>query len=264
MSYDFGYTKIDDLSMIVEKKNIHYEYEGINFLFKHKSKDKLIVLFHGSVPQFSNIENTKRVVFRGYNYDFTNADILSFSDGLMNIYSEYMIGWFLSTKKYDFDKIYKKIMTYIIDRFGYDKILFTGTSGGGYPAIKYASLYNKYALVSNSQLYLEKYNRKFIGYNKLKEFLVKYDDDIVYDGIENIIDNHKPKKLIIYTNMYDYTYYVDLVKFIKYVEKNDLDNIVKIELFEDCESDDLMVHQIQFPDKEKYKNVLERTINYDI
>lgn len=267
MPYDFDFKKIDELSDILDMRRYHYQFKNINFLFDHQTKDNLIVFFHGSVPQFSNIENINRVVFRGYNYTFSNADILSFSDGLMNTYSEYMIGWFLSTKNNDFDKIYKEIMSYIFERFNYKNILFTGTSGGGYPSIKYACHYKQNALISNSQLYLDKFNRRNIGYNKLRDILRKYDDDIVYDNdndnIENIVMKSIPKKIIIYSNMLDYTYYVDLIKFCRFMTKKNLDDlgIIDLVLFEDCESDELMVHQIQFPNKEKYMSVLERTIN---
>jgi hypothetical protein len=266
MSYDFNFRKIDDLYQISNNDKIHYEYERINFLFNRDNDrecDNLIVFFHGSVPQFSNIKNVNRIVFRGYNYHFDNADILSFSDGLMNVYSDYMIGWFLSTKKYNFDKIYREIMTYIFDKYKYKNILFTGTSGGGYPSIRYACYYNKHALISNSQLYLEKYNKKYMGFNKLKELVNNFDDEIIYESIEDIIEKNYPKKLIIYSNILDYTYYVDLIKFCKFISKKQLDKleIINIELFEDCESDNKMIHQIQFPHKEKYINILEKTIN---
>jgi hypothetical protein len=259
MSYNFVIQYIDKLSDITKNQNIHYVYKDINFLLKSKKDNKkLIVLFHGAVRP--NNDNLKRIVFRGYNYEINNCDILSLSDGLMNKYKDYVIGWFLSSKKYNFDEIYQEIINEIIKHGVYEKVIFTGTSAGGYPAIKYASIFNGHCLVSNSQLYLDKYNKMFSGYNLLNDMLKENDDEIIYDGIENILLDNRARKIVIYCNTYDYTYYVDLIKLLKFIGSNEIKNI-EIRLFEDCDSDDKLIHQIMFPNKKTYGEILCDYVN---
>ena len=103
----------------------------------------------------------------------------------INKYENYVINWTLSTKKYNVDYIYKELFSYLINKKKYNKIIFTGTSAGGYPSIKFACFFNSFALISNSQIYLEKYS----SFNKLKNMVNKNDDEILYNDkqIENII-----------------------------------------------------------------------------
>ena len=75
----------------------------------------------------------------------------------MGVYDDYQVGWCLSSAKYNSDIIYKELFGYLIDSKPYKNVIFTGSSAGGYPSLYFASYFNKIALFSNPQLYLEKY-----------------------------------------------------------------------------------------------------------
>ncbi|MBA3286194.1 MAG: hypothetical protein H0U27_14215 [Nitrosopumilus sp.] len=117
-------------------------------------------------------------VFRGYNYNIKNTDILCISDALLEKYKDdkMALSWYLSTEKYNFEQTYTEIIECIIKK--YSKVLFCGTSGGGYPALYYASKFNKLCLIGNSQIYLDKYTY-FLTLNNILE---KNNDKIVYQG----------------------------------------------------------------------------------
>ena len=69
----------------------------------------------------------------------------------------------MSTKKYNVEHIYVELFTYLIDKQKYNKVIFTGTSAGGFPSLKFACKFNCIALISNSQIYLEKHPRVLIN-----------------------------------------------------------------------------------------------------
>ena len=81
----------------------------------------------------------------------------------------------------------------------YKNVVFTGTSAGGYPSLKYAAIYNSVALIANSQIYLEYY----CGFSTLKNILEKNSDKVLYKNreIETILAKKKPKHVFIYNNI---------------------------------------------------------------
>jgi hypothetical protein len=82
--------------------------------------------------------------------------------------------------------------------------VFTGTSAGGYPSIKFACYFNAIAIVSNAQIYLEDYG----GFKTLTKMVESHGDTVIYENkeIEKIIQKYKPKKIVIYNNKDDSTY----------------------------------------------------------
>ena len=233
----YGYKQqiINELNNIDNDTNNFYNYKGLNFLCKLSSKNKnLVILFHGAVPDsVGETKGTNRVVFRGYNYEIDDTNIVCISDYLLNIYNEYRVNWTLSTYKHNVEYIYDELFTYLITQQKYSKVIFSGTSAGGFPSLKFACKFNCIALVSNSQIYLENYGGfkrgGFGGKNYklgLLDILDKYNDEIIYKNkqIENIIDEFKPKKLIIYNNKKDTTYERDIVPLIQYINNKTLIN----------------------------------------
>ena len=255
MNY-YGYTqiKIENLEEIQKKENNFYNFKGINFLSKMNPQNtKIVFLFHGASPQ--NVK--QKVIFRGYDYDIKNTDIICISDYLLTIYDNYTINWTLPTKKHNVEFVYKEIIGYFLNK-KYEKIIMTGTSAGGYPSIKFACYFNATALVSNSQIYIEKYR----GMNTLNKMLESHDDFLIYEEkeIEKIIQANKPQKIIIYNNKSDSTYKLDILPLLSFIEKNNLISYFEINLFDynGIIPEGKSHHHIQFPDNKKHIEILKK------
>jgi hypothetical protein len=137
--YGYSQQKIDDLSCVNCNSNNWYLYKDLNFLVKFKKNNSnLVIFFHGALPDVSDRE----CCFRGFNYEIEDTDILSVSDILVSKYKNYQVSWFLSSNKYNINNNYIEVFDYLINKQNYKKIIFTGTSGGGYPSLYFASYYN--------------------------------------------------------------------------------------------------------------------------
>ena len=110
----------------------------------------------------------------------------------------------LSTKKCNVEQDYIELFRYIINHKNTKKIIFSGSSAGGYPSIKYASIFGQICLVGNPQLYLKKYPS---FQTCLVKWLEKYKDKPIYqnNNIEKLILDHKPSKIYLYNNKKIYT-----------------------------------------------------------
>ncbi len=228
-AYNYVQKRINNLNKVKSNSNNFYQYKNINFLSKMKKKSKyLVVSIHGAVD-LSDKKLDEKVIFRGYNYNISNTDIICISDGLLNLYDKYRVGYCLSTNKHNFENVYLEIFNYYIKKFKYKKVIFIGSSAGGYPSIHFACKFNQYAIVSNAQLYLEKY----VHFKDLiKNFGKK--EKIIYKNnqIEEDIFKSKPKKIIFYNNKLDKTYIDHTLPFLKFLKNNNLTNIIKLNLFE--------------------------------
>lgn len=250
---------LSEINIMINTKN-SFKYKNINFYCNLKDNStNLIIFFHGFV-QGTGID---RIIYRGYNYCIDYTDIISISDGLLNVYDEFNIGWFLSTKKYKFDIIYKEIFKYFIYSKKYSKIIFTGSSGGGYPSIYWASYFNKIALISNSQLYIENYT---YHHKLLNNMINQKNDKLQYinKNIEKHILTYKPQKIILYNNIKDYTYNLHTIPFIKFFKNNNLENLLELHLFSGVKTNsDQTEHTIFFPDNLKFNDILIKHLTED-
>ena len=205
---DYGYNvkNIKSLDEIVFNGSFWYEYKNNNFLFKCKNKNtNLVVLFHGWVE--TNMCN----VFRGYNYSIPNTDIVCLSNILTNIYPDLCISWYLSSKKYEIRVLYHDLFRFLLDNKIYKNVIFSGSSGGSYPSIYYASIFNKTAIVANPQIYLNEDDR----YIRVQNLLKKNDDMLMYkyNELEEIITTNCPQRIILYQNTLDFDQYSKFVNF---------------------------------------------------
>lgn len=256
-NYDFIQKKISSLDEIIKNNKIHYVFKDIHFLFYNNTKNNnLVISFHGSVDKQLKKDN---YVFRGYNYLIDDTDLLCISDGLNTVYDFYEIGWYLSTKKYNFDIIYREIFDYIIQKFkNYKNIIFTGSSMGGYPSLFYAGIYNSISLISNSQIYIENHSR----YHKdFKNKLEKYNDEPIH--INGYINQHLmkyiPKHIYVCNNKLDYTYKKHTIPFINYFkEKINISTL----FFEEGNSK-IDYHKIQYPNSLKHIDILKKILLND-
>ena len=260
--FRYGYLqeKIDNLDYINCNSNNWYFYKDLNFLVKFKKNNSnLIIFFHGALPDISD----RDCCFRGFNYEIDNTNILCVSDILISKYKNFQISWFLSSNKHNINNIYIEVFDYLINKQNYKKIIFTGTSGGGYPSLYFASYYKKIALISNSQIYPEHYWH----YNDLIKKLKDNDDLLLYENknIEKILVNQQPEKIYLYQNLNDpglenigNAYYISFVKFIN---DNNLNNILELNLFKGSEPQEGKTHHhIFFPDNESYVSILKKII----
>lgn len=253
-----------------------YNYKNVNFLAKIRSKSKskyLVFMFHGSLFKvMNNKRGVERITFRGFDYNINDTDIICLSDGLVNIYKECDINWGLSSVKHDLNKIYLEIFGYFIESDKYRNVVFTGTSAGGFPAIRYAAYFNKISLTSNSQLYLENYSLFKLGRIKandgrmgLCDVMERNNDTICYvdKNITQYITKSQPSKIILYNNTMDVTYTRHTIPFIEFIKENNLKNILDLHLFKGGISSqrNWTPHQIQFPSGKRHLHVLVELIN---
>jgi hypothetical protein len=258
--YGYLQQKIENLIYINCNSDNWYCYKDLNFLAKFKSNNSnLVIFFHGALP---NIED-RDCCFRGFNYDIDDTNILCISDILISIYKNFQISWYLSSNKHDINNIYIELFDYLIKKQNYKKIIFTGTSGGGYPSLYFASYYKKIAVISNSQIYPEHYWH----YNEVITKLKENEDFLLYENknIEKIIINQQPEKIYLYNNLNDpglekigNAYYVPFVKFIN---DNNLNNILVLNLFKSVEPPEGKTHHhIFFPDNETHLSIVKKII----
>lgn len=244
--YNFKKIHITDLHNYRFKKgNFHYVAEDVDFYFKNNKGSNLVVFFHGA-----SLPHQKSIIFRGYNYDFETTDILCLSDRLLKLYYSkgLQLSWYLSTPEYDNFNLYKKILDKILSN-NYNKIIFTGTSGGGYPALIFSSFYSGICLISNSQIYLEKYHY----FAKMMTILNINPRDISKYHIEKFMLTYGfPKQIILYTNIRDVSHYKEhSLPFYDFINMNtsNTPNTQKIEFISFFGNDPLNTshHMVRFP-----------------
>lgn len=253
--------KITNLQLIKKNSNNFYCYNDINFLSKlnHKNNN-LVFVFHAAHKKCG--EN--RITFRGFDWTIKNTDIVCISDRLITNYNELILSWYLSTSKYNNNNLYAEIIKYFINLKKYKKILFSGTSGGGYPALYYAAYFKQIAVIGNVQVYLEKYKH----FSKLVQILEKNDDKLVYFGndIEKCLIKSQPSNIIWYINTKDFHHYHHHHKpLVKFLKDNNYNNLLDIRLFK---SPDILPpkkchHHIHYPDNKKHCKILDEIINYE-
>lgn len=255
---------INDLKNIDKNSSNHYIYNNLHFLSKQRRNNKnLVIIFHGAVMQGKNIKRKgiNRTIFRGYDYNIRDTDIICITDYLLKKYNDYSVNWALSTVRFHVEDVYRTLFSFLKKRKQYKNVVFTGTSAGGYPSLKYAAIYNSVALIANSQIYLENYG----GFATLKNMLEKNSDKVLYKNreIETILAKNKPKHVFIYNNIRDSTYSRDLEPLIKYIKKTGINNLFTIKIFKDDKPipKGLTHHHVQFPNREKHINILATLLN---
>lgn len=266
MIHKYGYKQqiITNLNNIDTNSNNFYNYKGLNFLSKLNSENEnLVIIFHGAVSG----NGIDRIIFRGHDYNIDNTNIVCISDYLLNKYHKYKVNWALSTVNYNAEQFYIELFTYIINLKKYNKVIFTGTSAGGFPSLKFACKFNSIALIANSQIYLEEYGKSKIknyGFEDLKNIVEKNNDKLIYKNkqIEYILQKNKPKKVIIYNNKKDSTFINDIQPLIKYIENIKISNLFEMNLFE---YDGIIPthkthHHIQFPDNNRHIQILQQLL----
>lgn len=222
MNYNLNKIEIINFNEI-DETNIqnYYRYNNVDFYYKKNNiSDKLIVSFHGAI-RGNNIRQPLPV-FRSFNMKKYN--LLSISDALLELYENLDLGWFLYSKQSTIGNTYIEIIKFFLTK--YSNVIFSGSSGGGFPSLLYSSYFYKKALIYNSQFYLDKY------YDKLKKIIDTLEieiSDFEQTNCEEIIKKYNlPFCAIIYCNINDTHHYeYHFMQFRKFIFDNNLDSNFK-------------------------------------
>jgi len=267
MNYGYKQQIINNLDEINNNSSNHYTYKDLSFLSKmKKNNNNIVIIFHGAIPIFQIGKH--KVIFRGFNFDIKDTDIICVSDYLLEKYNDkYYVNWTLQTENYpNSDDLYCEIFRYYINKKNYEKVIFTGTSAGGFPAIKFASFFKETALISNSQLYLENYPNPVIPM-----LSNRFGDKLIYKEklIEEIVLKSNPKKIIYYQNEKDNgnEYVLDgfqeFLIFKKFLENNNLIDILDPHLFLKNYGCSKKNHISQFPNESRLEDILKLNLFKD-
>jgi len=218
MSY-YGFTKCDinKLNDVNENNtDKYYRYNDIDFYYKkYDNSDKLIIAFHGGKSCSSK---TPIPIFRGYNWGF---NMLCISDKLLDLYPKLRLSWFLSPTNLSLKNLYIEIIQFFISK--YTNVIFTGCSGGGFPALFFSSYFNKKSLIQNSQLYLGNYNNVL---NDIINVLNIELGDLGETSCEEIVNKYgSPLHAYIYCHTLDTGHYENhFIPFKKFINDNNLNS----------------------------------------
>ena len=116
--YSLQICYIDNLESVLSNQRSHYIYDDFHFLADlAPTNQNLVVFFHGA------IKNVQRPVFRGieYNKELNNADILSLSDKMLDLFPITESAFYLSHDTLDHFSGYKAIIKSVIDKKQYNK-----------------------------------------------------------------------------------------------------------------------------------------------
>ena len=258
-NYDFQIKTINNLSEITyaagEKTHYHFMKDAktqlhFDFLYKRKNKKTLTVLFHGRAPKNSY------PVFRGYDYELENSDLLSLSDRLQKE-TKLEVCFFLN-----YIEDYIEIIDSIMIDGNYDNILFFATSGGGYMALFMASYFQQYAFTANGFYYdrSEHYRRLEAKVQILtnKKYYIGMDIEKVFQQFGF------PKHVVLFSNKCDSIHVKQTQRLIDYIKGEQQDNHDKIDvtLFEK-KVDGEDPHKFNMPGKTT-KYWIEHVINIKI
>lgn len=188
--------------------NLSYrKYLQVSHYFRKSSASKkLLVTFHGSIsPAQHGKPATALPVFRLFNLNISDQpSILCFSDKLLEEFrnNSVYLSWFLDTSHCEQSESIIRTIRLYCDLYDFEEIIFHGSSGGGFPSVRFASYFGQTAIVSNSQFILKQHSQ----FNELTKAVDSHGVKLQsYDLKSNLMGTLGPKKVISYCNVDDYT-----------------------------------------------------------
>jgi len=115
-------------------------------------------------------------------------------------------------------------------------MLFVGSSGAGFPALKYACIFKQKALLSNAQFF----PKSFWYYEKLDTVLHKHHDTVVeIPCAKHLLTKYGlPKKVIIYSNTCDDEHHEGhAMPFVEHMRQTCSEGSVELRTFSDSGKD---------------------------
>ena len=200
-------------ALIQSAAGIVTNYKSINFVYENNKTDKLVIFF--------DVQNRQPITFfnRATYLKDTSADTydcLFLADKLKEIYPELNFACYSSSAKHNYSNTYAEIISYFINVKAYKTIAFFGCSGGASPALYYAGLFKKTALISNPIIYLDEHAL----FSKGSDILAKNDDSLIKINMEDYLASHTPKKIVLYENINDIVTLESVIKFETFITDN--------------------------------------------
>ena len=230
-NYNFTTVQLDVLKNIDYDlvHEAHYKYRDNHFLYKRNPENQILtVCFHGRATKGSY------PIFRGYNYNLKNSDTLSIADKLqpkLNLEVTFYLNYIAD---------YIQIINTIFKEGNYSKILFFGSSGGGFIALFLASYFNQYAFIANAFIYSNNNH-----YRRLKKRCEETQYAIRMD-IQAVIENYGfPKKVYLFSNKADSIHVKNAKPFLQENEK--YKDQIKEEFFHRKPKDGSDPHALNMP-----------------
>lgn len=247
---------LNEIDLNALSSDFYFEYKSIHFYFKKGLNfDKLLVSFHGSLQLDKETRKiTPTPVFRYYNISTEICSVLCISDKTLEDYAQYRLrlSWYLPISNKPHHRVYEEIINYFNNLHKFT--IFTGSSGGGFPAIKYACMFKQGGLVQNSQLYLQKY-----WYFKKMVETVSPSILVEHDIQEYIIKHGPPKYIRILQNVKDTEHMVDhFVPFKQFIFSTGFQDRFEFEEFL-SQPEGLLEHGAILPDNLTYDSLLKQT-----
>lgn len=163
---------------------------------QHPSKLRiLVVVFHGGMPE-------PKLVFYQRDLDIPGCDVLSMTDSNIFRLREWpFISFFLGTKRNRADLSYERIIRIFVESKQYDRVVFFGSSAGGFSALKYASVFGGEALVGSPILSPREYHT----FQSVTRDLSRGGDEIVGPTcVEEIFEQYGyPRRVLLCYNVLD-------------------------------------------------------------
>lgn len=208
-----------------EQKN-KYLYKNINFMIDIKKVDNLIIMFHARVLNM-------KPIYRGRQYYFKKASVLSISDSLFELYriekkdKLFDLSWYIETNKCKFHNNIIELIDFLKENYEYKKLIFVGQCSGALMAVYMASFFNGIAVFTNPHLILHKEVQNRQWYKQelpyIKKVLTDNDDNILNEKYLDVRNFKPPKKIYGFSHIKDYTYHnVNLYK--EYLNKINYNN----------------------------------------
>lgn len=256
--YGIPFKKINDLTDIKLLLSLGwlkfcFEYKGVEFLYSHHSiRSETAVVFHAAVSPDVTLP-----VFRGFDWELRNKNILCISDYVLKKYRKYNKSkisfdatFYLETDLFPVDSIYFEVISFFKE-INSSEIITFGTSAGGLAALRYASHFKSTALVGNAEFYLS----KWWNFKNTSDVIASQNDKIKNIDIESFLEEiGPPKKLFLFTNVFDeMTYQQHHLPIIGFFEKNYPKNL---EVIRHCEKHTGKFHTSHFPKNTPHKNLL--------
>ena len=262
MSYPFSRININSLDKIKLNDYGHYNYKTIDFFFKNVDlNDYLIIYLHGAIYIDKKTNKViQKPIFYHWNYVYKNCDTLCLSDKLLDIYDSknLELSWFLSTPTNYYFDIYIEILKFIINK-NYKKVLFTGISGAGFPAIIFSSYFKCNCLIFNPQIYLNKYHY----FDKFLNILNIDESNLDIDIEKLLIKKGPPNKIILIINKNDDHSYKEHGIFFELFMLKYFENHIKTIFFKGAEPPEgKSHHRIFLPDNVNFNNLLIESLLY--
>lgn len=163
-----------------ELATIWFNKSPLDILFQFNDVNKpLFVFFHGAVDQ----EKTIIPHFVGLSYKrMLPANLLHVAEPSLVYNTAIRSAWFLGSSDIDLPNILKDIVTDYSERLGNSKIIFFGSSGGGYPALYMSQLMkNSLSIVNSPATSISNHPRR----KTLVSNYLKYAFDALTEGEEN-------------------------------------------------------------------------------